>query len=251
MITAVILAKNEEKNIEAAIESVSFCEEIIVVDNNSSDKTAEYSKNAGAKVLRSGSKNFSERRNLALQEARYDWILYVDADERVSEKLSKEIKSSVEKNEYDVYYICREDYFWGKPVRFGEVRQAYTKGIIRLVRKGSGKWCGAVHEIYVPDCQTGTLVNKIAHYSHEGIADFLDTINKYSSLRASDLKKKGTIFSGHGLVIFPIAKFVYTFFLLQGFRDGAAGFVYSFMMSFHSFLVRSKLYLLTHSQSER
>lgn len=244
MLSAIILTKNEEANIEDAIHTAAFCDEVLVVDNGSTDKTVDLAKKAGARVITNMDPSFSERRNAAAHEAKGDWLLYIDADERISGPLQQEISTILNTTPADVFYVRREDIFWGKPVRYGEVSKAYNKGIIRLMKKGTGTWRGAVHEEFFTQGNPARLNNTLTHYSHSGIKEFLESINEYSSLRAEELYNAGIKVSLLDLTIRPALKFMYTYFILKGYKDGAAGYVYSFMMSFHAFLVRSKVYLL-------
>lgn len=248
MLSVAILAKNEGDKLSRCLKSVRFADEIIVIDDESTDKTAQIAKEGGAKVLaRKSNGNFASQRNYALQEAKGDWVLLVDADEEITPQLAVEVRRVTEKetdDAFSAYYIRRRDFFWNKELLWGETRSAWQKGIIRLVKKNSGSWEGLVHEVFVPTAKTGVLKSFINHYAHRSIADFLASVNFYSTLRAEELHKKNKKTNILAIFLFPFGKFFYTYFIKLGFRDGAAGFVYSFMMSFHSFLVRSKLYLL-------
>lgn len=243
MLTAIILTKNEERNIKDAVQTVAFCDEVLVIDNGSTDQTIELARQAGARVMHNASSKFSKLRNDAENAANGAWLLYIDADERIPAALCDEIKAAVEQPTADAYFLRREDVFWGKPLHHGEVRNAYIKGLIRLVRKGSGTWKGDVHEFFDTKGKTARLNNTLRHYAHTGIKDFLESINLYSTLRADELYVSKASVGMLDLTLRPAMKFIYTYFILAGFRDGAGGFVYSFMMSFHAFLVRSKLYL--------
>jgi len=239
-ITAILLAKNEEKTIQNAVSSVSFCDEILVIDDESTDSTVRIAKESGATVLAhilNG--NFSEQRNWAMQQARNDWTLFLDADEALSEELKSELQSSDFQS--NTYSIPRRDFFWGAELKHGETQKARTQGIVRLIKKGSGMWKGKVHEEYISTNSQGKLTGFINHYSHENLASFIADINIYSTLRSEELAKKGKHVSVVELIVYPFSKFIYTYFLLGGFLDGPAGFAYSFVMSFHSFLVRAKL----------
>lgn len=244
MLTGIILAKNEKKQIESAISSLKFCQEVIVVDNESNDKTASIAKKAGARVIKSTGNGFSKHRTKGMEAAREEWVLFVDADEHVSPELESEILTRIKSEKYAAYRIPRIDIFWGKKLRYGEVKEAATKGIIRLMKKGSGTWEHAVHEEFVTTAKVGRLREHLVHNAHSGVTDFLHDINSYSTIRAEELYTKSERISTKDLMIKPFGKFIYTYFILQGYRDGSAGFAYSFMMSFHSFLVRSKVYLL-------
>lgn len=254
-ISAVILAKNEEATISDAIASASFCNEVLVVDDGSTDQTADLSAQAGAKVNPYPvGRDFSKARRYAQERAAGDYVLFLDADERISSQLKRELevfmKAKEKENSFNAYYIKRRDFWWGRELRFGETLAARTRGIIRLVRKNTGKWTGLVHEEFMPDGTVGSFGSFIDHYPHPTLKEFITHVNVYSSMRARQLygqKKKTNIFE---ICLFPFAKFLLTYVLFLGFLDGAPGFAYSFLMSFHSFLVRSKLYLLNHGFTE-
>lgn len=243
-ITAIILAKNEEKIISDAINSVSFCDEIIVVDDYSTDKTLDIARAKKTKVIKRPSEgNFGNQRNFAMEKAGGDWVLFVDADEVVTKNLALEIRNVLKNNsEISSYYIKRRDYFWGRELKYGEVHKARTKGILRLMRKKSGIWTGCVHELFDPNGQSGLLRHYIDHRPHQTIAEFLREINEYSTIRGRELQRKNKRVSILGIIFYPFAKFAYTYFIKLGFLDGASGFAYAFLMSFHSFLVRAKLF---------
>ncbi len=263
MLSAVILAQNEEEHIEQCITSLKFCDEIILIDDNSTDNTVKIAKKLGAIVhTRSLKNDFSAQRAYGTKKATHDWILYVDADEVVSKTLQNEILKAINhplrqvgaplldkegnqrggSDSITAYYIRRRDHFWGQTVIHGELSTAYHTGFIRLIKKDAGEWRGEVHETFMPSGKTSILNGYIDHYPHQNITTFLQEINHYSTLRAQEFLragKKATLFE---IMMYPFGKFMYTYLVKQGFRDGAAGFVYSFLMSFHSFLVRAKLY---------
>lgn len=257
-LSAVVLTKNEEKNIERCLKSVRFCDEIIVVDDCSKDKTIDevYKvKNSiklkGLKVFqRCLNGDFSQQRNFAMEKARGEWILFIDGDEEISDKLQKEIVKViyhkfqiVNSKQVKAYYIKRRDFFWGREVKHGE---AGSVKLIRLVRKNSGRWEGKVHEKFkVQDSrlsEVGSFNHHLYHYPHPTVKEFLREVNFYSSLRAEELYTQGEKTNLFEIVFYPTAKFFVNYFLKLGFLDGPVGFVYAFMMSFHSFLVRAKLY---------
>src|SRR3990167_4800317 len=164
-ISAVILTKNEEKNIQRALKSVDFCDEIIIIDDYSTDNTLKKLKTQNSKVKifkRELNLDFSQQRNFGMGKCKNNWILFIDADEEVSNELQKEIISLFhnssdkpplksppyqggEKGEV-AYYIRRRDFFWGRELKWGETKKIRDIGLIRLMRKGSGKWEGKTHE---------------------------------------------------------------------------------------------------------
>ncbi|MCS7093437.1 MAG: glycosyltransferase family 2 protein [Patescibacteria group bacterium] len=255
-ITAAILTKNEAKNIDRCLKSVIFCDEIIIVDDFSQDETLKrIPRLKKVKVYQRRVENdFSAQRNFALERAKFDWVLFVDADEEVSQDLQQEIKRfflsrDIFRQQLGGIYLKRRDFFWGKELKFGEVFKARVQGLLRLINKRLGKFSGRVHEEFrfFPDLDTKTIVfkNFLNHYPHPTLKEFIIDIDYYSTLRAKELAEQGQKGSALQMISYPLGKFLTTYFFWGGFLDGEQGFVYSFLMSFHSFLVRAKLYQMT------
>ncbi len=252
-ISVVILTNNEEKNIERCLRSLNFCDEIVVVDDYSTDKTIEIvhkvlKVHKVYKVVQKKLNNdFAQQRNFGLSKTTNEWVLFIDADEEVSNELKSEIVSlfhgSIVKE--NSFYLKRRDYFWNQELRFGEVRRVRDLGLVRLVKKNSGKWMGNVHEVFHTSKNSGQLNKFINHYPHQTLKEFISDINHYSDIRAEELYKKNAKTNVLQIIFFPLFKFIYNYFINLGLLDGSAGFTYAFMMSFHSFLVRAKLYQLT------
>ncbi len=244
MISAIVLTKNEEHNIADCLKSLSFCDEIIVIDDNSTDQTVSISKKHRAKVfIHTLAGDFSQQRNFGLSNATGDWILFLDADERISKDLEKEIKkvTSTTDNSYTGYYLKRFDFLWGKLLSHGEIGSVK---LLRLVKIREGHWKGNVHETLHVHGLTGQLKNPIFHYPHPSVTEFLEAINIYSTIRANELYKEKIKTNDLAIILYPLGKFLQNFILRLGFLDGTAGLVFAFIMSFHSFLVRGKLWLL-------
>ena len=241
MISAVVLTKNEEENIKDCLAGLKWCDEIIVIDDNSSDKTVEIAKKEKARVYRRElAENFAEQRNFGLEKAKYDWIFFVDADERVSRDLAKEICETIKNPRWTGYFFKRIDYFLGNWQRHGEIGRVR---ILRLGRRGAGKWRREVDEKWIIEGKTKTLKNPLLHFSHKNITDFLESINERSTLNAKVFYQEGKRVNFFEWLKIP-GKFLLNFIFRLGFLDGTPGFVFSVLMSFHSFLVRGKLYLL-------
>ena len=250
-ISAVILTKNEENNLERCLKSVLFCDEIVIIDDFSTDKTLEIAKRYKAKVFkRELNNNFSSQRQFAFSRAGGEWLLFIDADEEVSLELKNDIKNVFSHGNQKIvaYYIKRRDFWWGRELKYGETQKARNKGLIRLIRKNHGLWHGFVHEVFKTKEATSCLSGFLNHYPHPTLTEFISDVNRYSSLRAKELfsqKKRTNICQ---IILYPLFKFKLNYFIYLGFLDGVPGFVYAFMMSFHSFLVRVKLYQLTDKQ---
>jgi glycosyltransferase involved in cell wall biosynthesis len=247
MISAIVLTKNEEKNIVDCLESLLWCDEILVIDDNSEDKTVqiiEKLKNKKIKVLSHPlDGNFSKQRNFALQQAQYEWVLFIDADERVSLSLEYEILSLINSSlsDFSGYYLNRRDVLWRKELKFGETGSIK---LLRLVKKEKGEWVGKVHESLRIRGKTGFLRNPLTHYPHQDITQFLKEINFYTDLRAKELFDKKTKVYWWIIIIYPLGKFILNYGIKRGFLDGLHGLVFAILMSLHSFLVRGKLWQL-------
>jgi len=242
MISAVVLTKNEEKNLQECLESVKWVDEIIVIDDNSTDKTVEIAKSLKAKVFSHPlNNNFAEQRNFGLERAKGEWVLFVDADERVSPELAAEIKKEIKNTKVDGFYLKRQDFFGGRALKYGETANVR---LLRLGRKGKGEWRREVHEVWEIKGETEELKNPILHYPHQTLSDFIDHINFHSTLHAQALKKEGVRPSLWRIIFYPKAKFIQNYIFRLGFLDGTPGIIVALMMSFHSFLARGKLYFL-------
>jgi len=243
MITAIILTKNEEKNIKDCLKSLSWCDEKIVIDDKSEDRTLEIAQKLGTKAYSHRLINFSDQRNFGLEKAKNDWILFIDADERIPQALWYEIMQYVNEpiENFSGFFLKRIDVMWGKELKHGE---SGTLKLLRLGKKENGKWKGIVHEKWNISGKTGTLNNPLYHYPHQTIGDFLKEINRYTDLRARELYDQGIKTNWFLILLYPKTKFILNYFIRLGFLDGLPGLVTALMMSFHSFLVRGKLWLL-------
>jgi len=223
MITAIIPTLNEENFIEEAIASVSFADEIIVVDSYSQDHTIDLAERHKVKIVQRKFDNFSSQKNFAIDLAKHDWIYVLDADERVSPDLKEEILNAV-KNPNDCvgFYIYRTFYFTGIRIRYGGWQ---TDKVIRLFKKDSCRYDGKlVHEQIIYEGKIGFLANRIDHYSYKNLKQYAGKLDLYSSLQAHELmeaKKKITLI--HRWVK-PGFRFIVLYFIRFGFLDGSRGY---------------------------
>jgi|SRR3989344_2193058 len=243
LISGVVISKNEGKNIARCISSLLWCDEIIVIDDNSTDNTVNVAKEYKVKLYQHNlNNNFAQQRNFGLENAAGKWVLFVDADEVVAERLQKEILSHIyAKNKINAYSIKRKDTMWGRELRYGD---SGNIRLVRLGRKGCGKWEGMVHEKWNIEGRVGMLMEPLHHYPHQTVAEFISKINYYSTIRAQELFEQKVSVGPMQIIFYPKAKFLYNFFFKCGFMDGMEGFIFAIIMSFHSFLVRAKLWLL-------
>ena len=244
MLSAIVIAKNEQDQLTRCLSSLKFADEIIVIDNNSTDRTAKIAKDLKAKVIKfSLQGDYSRIRNFALQQASYPWVLFVDADEVVSCELSEEIKTELSKSAFSGYFLPRLDFLWGQPLLHGDTGNIK---LLRLAKKDAGFWRGKVHETWQITGPTGQLSHPLQHYPHPSLYEFLTSLNQYSDIRASELFEKQTSANIIKVVLYPVGKFINLWLLKRGFLDGTAGFVHAMSMAFYSYLVQAKLYFLHH-----
>lgn len=242
MISAVVLTKNEEENIRECLKTLRWCNEVIVIDDESEDKTCQIAQKLGAKVFtRSLKDNFAGQRNFGLRKAKNKWILFVDADERIPPKLETEIKRTIKEEKFVGFYLRREDFIWGRRLKYGETANVR---LLRLGQKGAGEWQRRVHETWEIQGRVGELKEPLFHYPHPTMSKFLEEINFFTSLNAAEFLREG---KGVGLIqilAYPLGKFLQNYIFRLGFLDGTPGIIMALMMSFHSFLTRAKLYLV-------
>lgn len=246
MISAVVLSKNGEKKIKDCLAGLQWCDEILVIDDNSTDKTAQAAQKLGAKVFRHplGS-DFAQQRNFALRQVQGDWILFIDDDERVGPELAAEIQVRLKKEpQVAGFYFKRIDFFAGHWLKHGEIDGIR---LLRLARKDAGQWQREVDETWQVAGPTATFKLPLKHYSHPDLTEFFTSINERTTLNAHAFYREGQTV-GWLEWLKPGVKFCRNYFCRLGFLDGAPGFVFAVLMSLHSFLVRGKLYLLWRRQ---
>jgi glycosyltransferase involved in cell wall biosynthesis len=228
-ISAIIITKNEAQNIISCIESILWADEIIVLDCGSIDHTQALCKKYAPKVKlhETDWPGFGKQKNRALSLATSDWILSIDADERITPKLKDEILQKLNDTNFVAYEIPRLNYFLGKPIKhcFGNKKDAP----IRLMKKGFCKFSDdIVHEKIIANGSTSKLQNKLNHFSFNSIEGLINKINDYSTLgaiRLYDAKKK----TSHPKAFMHAAWiFIKIYFLRCGFLDGWAGFIIAF-----------------------
>lgn len=240
-LTIVVLTHNDELKIVDCLESLVFADELVIVDDNSTDRTTELCKQFTKNIFtHSLSSNFANQRNFALNRAKSKWVFFVDSDEIVSKALRDQILKAIKLKDFAGYYIKRIDRMWGKNLTHGEVGKVR---LLRLGRRESGKWHGKVHETWRIIGRTGELSEPLLHIPHATVFDFVEDVDEYSSLRAEELIEKGVKSSAFDVIAYPSAKFIQNYVLRKGYKDGIPGFIYAMLMSFHSFLVRGKIYL--------
>ena len=241
-ISAIIPTLNEEIHIADAITSVSFVDEIIVIDSFSTDKTIEIAKKMNVKIIKRKFDDFSSQKNYAISQATHDWIYILDADERVTKGVKEEIVSAVKEPKGFVgFYVRRTFYFCGKKVNYSGFQR---DKVIRLFLKEHCKYSGLVHEKIITKGKIGFFKNKIDHFSYRNYDHYISKLNHYAAIRAEELHEKGKKVNMYHVMVKPGARFFIHYFIRLGFLDGFTGFLVAKTQAYGVLTRYIKLWLL-------
>ncbi|EAQ41865.1 glycosyltransferase family 2 protein [Polaribacter sp. MED152] len=240
-ITAIIPTLNEEIHIEAAIKTVSFADEIIVIDSYSTDDTVLLAEKHKVKIIKRKFDDFSSQKNFAIEQAKHPWIYILDADERVTPQVKKEILEAVENPKGKVgFYVRRSFYFAGKKIKYSGWQR---DKVVRLFLKEFCKYQGIVHETIKTNGEIGFFKGKIDHFGYKNYDHFISKIHQYAELKARDLHAKGRAVHAFHLVIKPIYRVFSHFILKRGFLDGYTGLILSITQGYAVLTRYIKLWL--------
>jgi len=243
-VSVLILTYNEEDRIEDCLKSVIWADEIVVLDSFSTDRTLEIVEKYPAKIIQQKWLGFAKQRNLGLNYCSHNWILVVDADERVTQELQKEIRQILEQDGYSGYYISRRTYFLGKWIKHCGW---YPDYVLRLFCKERGKYKEQmVHESVKLEGRIGYCKSDLLHYTYRDITHYLEKMNQYSSLAACQMLDEGKKINHSTIFFRPSWAWLKIYFLRRGFLDGWPGLVISIISAFYVWLKYTKLYSLVH-----
>jgi glycosyltransferase involved in cell wall biosynthesis len=240
-LSCTVVAWNEEERLRACLESVAWADEIIVVDAESADKTAALAREFTDRVWVRPWPGFAAQKNFALEQATGDWILSLDADERVTPELAEGIRRIVAADgPADGYSIPRRNVFWGAWVRHGGLYPDYQ---LRLFRRGAGRFVeDAVHESVRVAGQVRPLAEPLLHESYRDLEDFVQRSNRYSTLAARDFIRRGTRVGLLALILKPLGRFLSMYIVQRGFLDGWRGLVLAVLYADYVFLRTAKVW---------
>lgn len=246
-LSVILITRNEEKHLQACLESVSFADEIIVVDSGSTDRTVEIAHQFGAKVEQTTDwPGFGPQKNRALDLATQSWVLSIDADERVTPELKDEIVRVISAGDFQAFEIPRLSSFCGKPIRHSGWWPDY---VLRLFKRGAGRFTEvAVHERVETKEKIGRLGFWLQHDPYENLDALITKINRYSGEAAQAMHRKGKRVGIPGLLMHSIWTFVRIYIIRRGFLDGRHGFVLAVAAASGSFFRYSKLMFLNLDQ---
>ena len=242
-ISAIIPTLNEEIHIADAIKSVSFADEIIVIDSFSTDKTLAIAAQFNVKIIKRKFDDFSSQKNFAISQAKHSWIYILDADERVTPKVEKEILAAVkDPGGFVGFYVRRSFHFAGKHIKYGGCQ---SDKVVRLFLKEHCVYEGVVHETIVSSGKLGFFKNRIEHFSYKNFDHYISKMNHYGAIRAKQYfeKRKKINYLFH-IVIKPVARFCIHYFIRLGFLDGFPGYIFARTQAYGVYSRYIKLWLL-------
>ncbi len=240
-ISVVVVTLNEEERLRACLESAAWADELVVVDAESADKTAQVAREFTERVFVRPWPGFAAQKNFALEQATGDWILSVDADEEVSRELRDEILRVVASAEASAgYRIPRRNIMWGRWMRHGGL---YPDWQLRLFRRGQGRFVDlAVHESVEVAGPLGRLGAPLVHRSYRDLADFLARADRYSTLAAEEWVRRGHRPRAGELVLRPAGRFLSMYIARAGFLDGWRGFLLAVLYAYYVFIRSAKVW---------
>ncbi len=231
MISALAITYNEEKHIERFIKSLSFADEIIIVDSNSTDGTVNIAKSLNVKVILRDFDNFSEQKNFALQQAKYGWVVFFDLDETISGELAAEIQQKIASaSDVVAYKVHRKFHFMEKQIHYSGFQ---NDAVVRVFKKSACHYDSSlVHETLEVNGITETLSNTSEHYSYKNFDLYNDKLTTYSKLQAEMLYAKNVRPNLYHFIVRPWFRFFHQYVVKLGFMDGKEGFILAYLSAF-------------------
>lgn len=252
LISAFIVCKNEAGNIRRCLESIKWCDEIVVIDSGSTDGTLEICAEYRARVFQRPWPGYVAQKRFGLEQCLGEWVLNIDADEEVSPELRDEIRSMIVSDRAAqlngmelsrvVFYLNR---WWRKGGWYPEFR-------LRVCRRTATTWGGAdPHERAIVEGTTTRLKGELRHFTYDNISDHVDRLNKHSSAAADTMFREGKRSSHMQLLLNPLSRFLKFYFLKKGFLEGFPGLLVACLESYYVFLKYLKLWEIQRSAKER
>ena len=248
-LSAVVITLNAASQLEACLRSLCFCADIVVVDSGSTDGTQELARRHGARVIDCPWRGFGPQKQFAVEQAAHDWVLCIDADERVSAALQASLHETLRAPAFSAYRFPRCNRFMGRYLRHGE---GYPDLSLRLFDRRRARWSDdAVHEKVVTDAAIGTLRGDLMHDSAESIESYLHKQNRYTTLAAEAAYAQGKRASTAQILLSPLVRFIKFYVFRLGFLDGLPGLVHILIGCGNSFSKYAKMAALQRKAQDR
>ncbi len=242
-VSVCIITKDEERNLPDCLASVRWADEVVVVDSHSRDRTRDLAAASGARVIERDFPGHVEQKNFAVDAANHDWVLCLDADERLSPELQAAIPRALDRADLpDGFEFARRTFHLGRWILHGGW---YPDRKVRLFRRGRGRWGGVnPHDRVRVEGKVERLAGDILHYSYEDLGAHLRQVDFFTTIAAREKRARGERFALHRLLLRPPGKFVRMYLLKGGILDGLAGFVVAVTGAYYVFLKYAKLWEL-------
>jgi (heptosyl)LPS beta-1,4-glucosyltransferase len=242
-ISAVILTKNEARNIADCLASVRWADEVLVLDSFSTDDTVAISQAQGARLAQRAFQDWADQRNAALDLATGEWVFFVDADERATPELAAEIRGVSAQDSPVGWWVPRRNYIFGQWIRHAGWSPDYQ---LRLLRRGRARYdpTRPVHELVLLDGEDGHLQNPLLHYNYDRLSQFIAKQNRYTSLEARELQANSIRARPWSPILQPWREFWRRYVTLEGYKDGGHGLLLSLLMAYYSGVTYVKLWRL-------
>ncbi|MFA6540472.1 MAG: glycosyltransferase family 2 protein [Bacteroidota bacterium] len=239
MISVAVITKNEERNIERCLRSVQWADEIILVDDFSSDATVRLAEGLRAVVIQKKWMGYAKQKEFAVQQTKNDWVLSLDADEEVTAELQKEIVDTLSLPcEFNGFNIPRKSYFLGKWIKHSGWYPGYQ---LRLFKKSKTRMnYRPVHEGFLTEGNVGTLQGGMNHYTYQSLSQYIEKMNDYTSLDVTNKLSDGRTIHWYNFIFNPLSLFLRMFFSLRGYRDGFHGFLLAYYSSVSELVLLAK-----------
>ncbi|MEM7162054.1 MAG: glycosyltransferase family 2 protein [Bacteroidota bacterium] len=247
MISAIVTTYNEEDNIGACLDSLSWASERIVVDSYSTDNTIAIAQSKGARILKRKYDNPASQKNWAIPQAEFEWIILLDADERCPSELAEEILQEIKNPKHKAYWIKRKNFFMGKHVRYSGWQ---GDKVVRLFQRDNCRYNDNwVHEEIITNGKEGFLKQKLVHNTYKSTEHYLAKMDRYADYAVHDLIKKNIRPGFYNFRLKPIARFFKHFIMQLGFLDGRVGYEISRISAKYVWLKYDKLQKHIENQS--
>jgi glycosyltransferase involved in cell wall biosynthesis len=246
-VSAVLITRNAAGVLDACLESLSFADEVVVVDSASTDGTAEIAARRGARVVQKEWLGFGRQKQFAVEQASHDWVLCLDADERVSPQLAASIRSALAAPVSPVYRMARRNRFLGRWLSHGE---GYPDWSPRLFNRMNARWSDdLVHEKVLFAVTPGTLEGDLMHDSADDLTTYLERQNRYTTLAARQAFEQGRSAGVLHLLFSPVVRFIKFYLMRLGFLDGLPGLLHISIGCVNSYMKYAKLIELRRAES--
>jgi glycosyltransferase involved in cell wall biosynthesis len=250
-LTVLIPCKNEVKNIRLCIDSIrGIADEVLIADSGSTDGTLDVVREmGGCRIIEREYIHSGNFKNWAIPQASQPWILIVDADERVTPELAAEIKQELCDPKHDGYRILRRNHIFGREIKHCGWN---NDSVLRLFRRDLGRYCdrGVHADVIISGGNVGKLRAKFIHFTYWNLEQYLEKFDRYTTLAARDLEKRGRRATAWGMLLRAPFRFLNLYLIRGGFRDGVPGLILCMLTAFYSFTKHAKLWAMHHGQPQ-